>query len=382
MKNIKTKKKTSPRGGRWRAWIRYKSQGQKGTPNITELARSYHDAVVAECPDLLDLARHGAAATKACRIAVRKIKGSSFGITGRLALSKCRRQVKAAFWHKTCGMSVSDRALAIAEHRGTHGVQGDALQSAMSMARSHQNMDGRNKVRQVEADLKAVEMYESSAGLQSLSKLTELLPWLLPESLKPVPMGKSACFSFKPSGQETATMGCAWAGASRKTNVGPCLEEAWAEQHQTVMHNMCPPVGVAGAMSSVCRDAGICICSVQGRRLYRFRNALLRQMKASFKEPSKRNLLAEGFVVAHLSCISGPMEDGPDSGPGEGGMHDLWLHVGLQYFSPYRPTYHILQKVDSPDHEEQDATPCVYLKANSDVCVVARDVQPNLSYAD
>ena len=56
-------------------------------------------------------------------------------------------------------------------------------------------MDGRNKVMQVEADLKAVEMYESSAGLQSLSKLTELLPWLLPESLKPVPMGKSACFS-------------------------------------------------------------------------------------------------------------------------------------------------------------------------------------------
>eukprot|EP00972_Heterocapsa_arctica_P052039 7657150-Heterocapsa_arctica.AAC.1 len=92
------------------------------------------------------------------------------------------------------------------------------------------------------------------------------------------------------------------------------------------MHNMCPPVGVDGALSSVCRDAGICICSVQGKRLYRFRNALLRQMKDSFKEPSKRNLLAEGFEVAHLSCISGPMEDGPDSGPGEGGVHDLWLH--------------------------------------------------------
>eukprot|EP00972_Heterocapsa_arctica_P015229 2243325-Heterocapsa_arctica.AAC.1 len=63
---------------------------------------------------------------------------------------------------------------------------------------------------------------------------------------------------------------------------------------------MCRPVGGDGALSSLCRDAGIRICTGQGAQLYRFRNALLRQMKASFKEPSKRNLLAEGFVVAHL----------------------------------------------------------------------------------
>eukprot|EP00972_Heterocapsa_arctica_P061044 9002395-Heterocapsa_arctica.AAC.1 len=70
------------------------------------------------------------------------------------------------------------------------------------------------------------------------------------------------------------------------------------------MHNMCPPVCADGALSSLRRDAGICICTGQGTKLYRFRNALLRQMKASFKEPSKRNLLAEGFVVAHLFIAS------------------------------------------------------------------------------
>ena len=71
-----------------------------------------------------------------------------------------------------------------------------------------------------------------------------------------------------------------------------------------------------------------------GRQLYRFRNALLQDMKATFKNTSARALLAEGFIVAHVVNMGAGASQGhliADAGAGGQALDDLWLHIGLHY---------------------------------------------------
>jgi hypothetical protein len=262
----------------------------------------------------------------------------------------------------------ADRALALAG-QGAVG-RAPSLSASVSMARSHQRLDGKHKAMQLQDDAKAVAYYEANRGSKSLDKLLEALPFLTADMVSPVPSGQLQCFTIKSHGIQNAVMGCAWACASKRGNVGTGLEEGWAEDHQTVMHSACPAVEADEPLSSACRDAGICICSGAGKQLHRFRNALLKDMKSAFKNTSARALLAEGFIVAHIVNMGAAASQEPliaDAGAGGQALEDLWLHIGLQYFRPYRPTYHKMMPVENP--EPESCPTWTYLKASQPASV-------------
>lgn len=331
------------------------------------LAQAYRDAVLRQDPELVDIARHGVAATEVGRRAKGGLKHSSFGITPRLAIKSCQKAAQQALWHRTAHLMPAERALALADQGAPGVAPAAAVAASVSTARSHQRMDGMIKAKQREDDAKALAHYHATKGSESVHKLLEALPFLTADMVVSIPLGQIPCFDIQPYGNQKAVQGCAWAcAASKRSNVGPCLEEGWAEDHKTVMHSSCPAVEADAPLSTPCRDAGICICSGEGLELYRFRNAILKNMKLTFKNTSKRALLAEGFIVAHfvnMGAAAGQGHPMADAGIGGPALEDLWLHVGMQYFSPYRPTFHRMLQVEDPGLD--DGTSWTYLKVIS-----------------
>lgn len=111
-----------------------------------------------------------------------------------------------------------------------------------------------------------------------------------------------------------------------------------------------------------CMRAGQCVCTGAGRQLAAFRNRFLQAMKTMFRPGTDmRKLLLSGFVVAHIVGRPGGEGAGDGAAEPDQGTH-LWLHVGLMYLSPYRPTFMRVEPV--ADIAECDPNPRrIYVKA-------------------
>ena len=64
---------------------------------------------------------------------------------------------------------------------------------------------------------------------------------------------------------------------------------------------------------------------------------------------SLRKKLIEGFIVLQLEGVERP--NGDHAAQAVFGQGDVvWLHIGLMYLRPYRPTFQLMH--DLPDHVE------------------------------
>ena len=91
--------------------------------------------------------------------------------------------------------------------------------------------------------------------------------------------------------------------------------------------------------------AGMCLCSKEGLRTRRLRNAwYLKSYMPAFRK-SERCLIDAGRVVAKLTSH--------DPREGDALRDTVWLHIGLQYWNPKRATF--LEMMDVGDCDEDDA---------------------------
>eukprot|EP00971_Amphidinium_carterae_P350363 6491504-Amphidinium_carterae.1 len=129
-----------------------------------------------------------------------------------------------------------------------------------------------------------------------------------------------------------------WSQQNVKSNLGPSLQRLWNDLHETVggiNADSLPPPFAANKKSS-CISAGFCLCTEAGKVVHNLRNRCINNMKVQFKGSAQRALLAKGMVVLHLTTEV----DEPSLGPTLPAEHEEhFLHVGLMYFSPYRPTF-------------------------------------------
>ena len=111
---------------------------------------------------------------------------------------------------------------------------------------------------------------------------------------------------------------------------------------------------------SPCQEHGICCCSRRGKQLLQTRAQNHVLLKNSFPKANKelRQLLVDGSIVVRYS--RGDREDDLDAWAQEarnllgeaddsdehGNAH--WLHIGLLYQKPFRPTYQELRSLGSP----------------------------------
>lgn len=147
---------------------------------------------------------------------------------------------------------------------------------------------------------------------------------------------------------------------------GSRLEQAVVEdfnnRHKTISEKECPPLpepaAPADAKHSQCLGAGRCLCTAEGRRLRRFRVAFYQALAVAWKRGSKtRELTSEGQVFLHFRSAPGMAKHGLAAKEVDwSGAADVWVHIGLMYWSPVRPTFAQMALLDKEcATEEGDA---------------------------
>ncbi len=102
--------------------------------------------------------------------------------------------------------------------------------------------------------------------------------------------------------------GAGTARSDGKSDVGKCLDAHWRQHHTLVYHDNVPKIGPLPPRHRRCREAGICLCSIAGKLLYRLRNALHREMRNVYPRGSdlRAQYLAMGKVFMRF------VGEGPD----------------------------------------------------------------------
>ena len=157
-----------------------------------------------------------------------------------------------------------------------------------------------------------------------------------------IPDASGHTVSLPAMSEPNVTSALAWASQNRSTNLALTLEKAWEDSHKVILEDQCPTVPVqAGEQTTPCRRAGTCLCSESGKQLKRMANRLLALMKEQFPNRHKKALLTEGKVVVHIGNAGACDQHEGVAPPAT----DLWLHVGHMSWSPYQPTFTVLQRL-------------------------------------
>lgn len=341
------KKAIKPRGrrgfgGRWRAFVRLTSLGQKGRPHLSTIGMRYKAAEQAGDQVLERAAQLGRAATVGGRALVPRAGQSAFGPTSRDDNRLRQQRTRASALQLVAARSTEDAAIALADHLA---IAGTDLQSCLTAARSAlRTSAGRRKKAEDEAR-QTLAAFSDGVGGQSLADLSMSLPGI--EGIKglvPVPHPRGLCFEAPGVQPEHIADAVSWAYQSKQANASSCMKEYWAKAHTLLGGQQSAPATDKTDPPTMCQLAGRCICSGVGKDLRALRDAVLRSMKRTFPAgSSERKRLLEGFVVLRLSCVA--IGNDPHDPGCTGVAKDIFLHVGMMYLSPYRPTYLCLDLV-------------------------------------
>ena len=158
----------------------------------------------------------------------------------------------------------------------------------------------------------------------------------------------------KPPGSVTAASAKHLSQTGLDANV-----ERWEKLHREIRLEDCPKLGKVAAKPRPCHVAQKCLCNRPGTSLattadqFKMGIAKAKRMHSDF-----RTLLRSGYVVMHLSWAPQPVppaimsgsEDEPSPvAPLPAGV--CWLHIGLFYERPIRPTFVAMERDSAFDED-------------------------------
>lgn len=344
-RQVKTKLKfgQAARGGPHRAFVRLRTVGTAGRPDLKLLAEDFRLQKAQNSPAYKQALAMASAAKQARRFAT-SASQPFFGPNSK-AIRRSRTQVaQLVLWRRTQGMREEERAIAIGEHIVRQGL---GLRDTLAMARAAIRVDTAQERAMHDAQQAALDAYQAGIGAKSLAQLRELLPCLKDFDLRPAPCGVAECFEVLPTPWQSVVDATAFAHASGATNLGAALESDWKHRHQIVLEESCSSIASQGNDApSQCYTAGVCLCSGPGKTLAQMGSALLAHMKKVFAPRSDaRRLLLDGFIVLRLTGAPGT-DDEEEQIP-RPCLADRFFHIGLMYLSPFRPTLLPLSAADA-----------------------------------
>lgn len=332
-------------GGPWRAYVRAKTLGRRNAPSLKQLGHLYRQDKASGVVDMTPFEVVGAAATRAGRLYTPAAGRSIFGATSRDEQRRHSREISRALLAVGDTKDKAEAAITLAERcsgLGTNVAQ--SLKAARAALRLHTKASSTR----AKDDAGALQAYRDGAGAEGLATLRQAFPSLpLEAGITPVPTDDGLCFEVQPATQAMISDSIAWAYQTKQCNASSTLRQFWEELHQvTEGESSSQPPGANGPKE--CRAAGQCVCQGPGCALRRFRNAFLRALKAAFPTQSLgRKHLVDGFVFVRLT--GRPSDDNADAFVElDEPIKETWLHVGLQYLSPFRPTFMEVHVVEGP----------------------------------
>jgi hypothetical protein len=328
-------------GGAWRSYVRKRMSGHARTISLAKIAEEYGslDAVQRR-----ELVRIGADATIAHRTG-RGVNESSFGPRQSDAQRDNAAQMHRLEWERCRSMSPSDQVAAIQASTRFDDVK-SCLQGVRAL-RSHENAVKKDTTRTTED---AVTKYRETIGKEALDKLVSEIPCLgeLKDALRPIPSPLcSPCFQYTPPSASNATDSFSWMASQPKlaaNKVSHAVLGKYQREHEMFKQ---PSRKIPQQIDPVvdgdeCAAAGICIHRGIGLLLRHQCHRLLLAIKAQAPVGSAaRKQIDDGQIVLRLL---GEELDGDETDSLE-----FYVHIGLMYWSPYRPTFHKVVRVDKDE---------------------------------
>lgn len=319
--------------------------GKKGTQPLNVVAKNYHRMLQDGGAEKELVEAMGRAATTTGRAYPAKAGASIFGAKGRDAKRQQTRNLRVAMGITTRGMEKEESALVVGQRLSYIGADiPTCLTVARSVLREHSL---REKAKEDAMDRQLAE-FATGRGADQLQALQRAIPGLPTTGLVLVPSTSGMSFVCLPAQGDAVAKAVGWAHRSKKTNTSAGMRASWEAQHRTLMEDDCPPVGTPPPRPSVCRSAGVCLCSPDGRALRAMKAGLLRNMKNVFQKESdnKRELLAGRAIVK----LAGRPADGDIDAYLEldDPVRHVFLQVGMMYLSPYQPSFLVVEECGTP----------------------------------
>eukprot|EP00971_Amphidinium_carterae_P351153 6491941-Amphidinium_carterae.2 len=352
-------KKSRGKGGMWRLFVKSFTSGKSGSPNLTEVSEYYQRWK----KNNAHLGRSQPAKTYAAR---KKRKDESktmrlaalhsgFFKKARQHAGERKRSIVMLWMERHKHESFQKRLSSLMVHK-SDGIDGVAVARAVAKYESEQND-------QVKAEsIVMQDKYHSSLGVKEVAVFREVLPCLTSVELEHIPHEHWQELRVKPSTLlDKAVQGCSWMSANKQTNMGPCLDKIWQQLHQTVEaeveHTLVDDEDEAQEVfhDGQCMRFGRCICNSSGLKLKQCKDRLLKILKGFCQTSEDKKLMGKGCTVI---CVTLGFES---SCSGSSAPENFW-HVGHMSWSPFRPTFQVMQRSYNPDG--LSAEEVVYLKAS------------------
>lgn len=355
--NPKMQKKTAasgqaPRrcggGGAWRAWVRkYAGKRRIDQVDMTDLGEQYQAAKRRRAEEFVDAERLGRAATAVAR----ETGGRAFGGSAWQRL----RSRKMLMGHLACLATPSSRdtttntAMTVAARSIASGA---TISQSLSAARHHRTELARQEIARERELLSELSKFEGGVGAHAVELVRRMVPRLASWPLRPTPtlVGVHVQVEMPTNEEVLAALSCVIEQAHASA-LATTLDNHWAAQHQTVMHDACSSVPPAPKVSE-CLAAGVCLCSPAGQNIKRRAEKFVKYLKqvCPFNSNLRQSLCDGDLVVRLVGHIGG--EQGAEAL--EGASHDFWVHIALMYLSPYEPTFMFVKPTDDPKELEPD----------------------------
>eukprot|EP00971_Amphidinium_carterae_P258546 5131593-Amphidinium_carterae.3 len=337
---VKSAANAQYKAGLWRAWIRHHTLGQRGVCDFKALAADMRAAKQRQDPLLVLLGQIG----KAGKAASKKVgQRSSLGLRTKERQRMRLVQQRTSLSLRSQGLTTLQKALALSQDVHTSGIAG-----IMKSAKRMQKLDGLAKKEGKEQQLNILKQYGDVVGKPLVETLKRVLPNLPvePEHIHPVPARTCTAFWLPCLGSEAASAATAYASASSKTNLGTALDKEWSERHEAVTSKIAPDEQQYPQQK--CRDAGLCLCSVEGKSICKLRETTLAIIKNQLKNPLKKEQFKKAEIVLQFAREECCELHVLDQDPG----HE-WVHVGNLKLSPYQLVYLKLLPVSVLDAKDE-----------------------------
>ena len=359
------KRRKTGGGGTWRAYISLTTRGQKTSPDLKELGQRFQRDRAEQTQIYLQAQELGAAATRRHQEA----GALSFGPKTRQYLRKRQTAVNIA-------NSLRD-VLDLRKQPHQQALQATAakdlslmtnLPGEMTMVRRADLARRREERMREAARLPHILKYTQQRQAAMLAELVEACPSLVPnlDALHYSPSVDLLCVDLVPDLAKKATNIAGWALThSRTSNLASALSADWSQRHRAIPEPQTEQTSKKSRGLS-CMDFGMCVCqSREGRKALTVRNKFLKFLKQECrsKDSKERGLLQQGMVVVRLQEEPKPDTSNPWTGwcgglntPEEVSTDTLvlkgsvWLHLGMHYFKPYRPSFQVLDFVCEDAH--------------------------------
>jgi hypothetical protein len=259
----------------------------------------------------------------------------------RIVRAKLQHQLEAREIHALADMEPSARSLEVCRKFDCSQA---SLGKCLKFVRQCNRLDFKRLRTEAEKMESAVVEFEAKLGTPALQRLRAHLPNLAEVSMQSIPCVAGDCFALVPKADDAVNVLALTSASSKLGPTAAGLEEDWSRRHHTIMHTDCEDVPEVAPGISLCHSFGHCVCenSEDGLNRRTFRNYFIRLLKEKCppKSTSRAHLVSGGVVA----CLTATTPEGDELAS--------FLHVGLQYLSPFECGFHEVELASDPDDFE------------------------------